>query len=136
MSAYIVGNIHISAMLQAATTRNAGYCGGYYWNGEARDFSGHIQEIGQKLVDENYRSVNCRYDENAPPDIFCNAPLRAYTVVEVIKACQCYEYQSCETEDWEETEAYAIVQALGARAIRMLPGYDAAQWNIVEEGEK
>ncbi len=57
---------------------------------------------------------------------------RHYLPVEIIKACDCYDYQSCETPDWKDTEAYAIMQMLRKRAIYSLPGYEEAAWEIRE----
>ena len=133
MSAFIVGNKHINAMLKAASlNRYPGDGAHYYWNGESYYFNGNSHIIGQKLVDENYRSVNYRYTEQEEPEQFKSMVLHAeYTPVQIIKACDCYNYQSCETPDWRETEAYAIMTALRERAIDMLPGYDEADWNIV-----
>lgn len=132
MSAFVVGNKHISAMLQAAErNRYAGDGPAYRWNGTYHYFRGHLQEIGQKLVDENYRSVNYRYDEDKKPHIFKKQSyMPNISAVQIIKACACYNYQTCETPDWRETEAYAIVQALRERAIDMLPDYDEAEWVI------
>ena len=130
MSAFIVGNKHISAMMQAASPRYPGDTVSYYWNDEPHYFGGHSQEIGQKLVDENYRSVNYRYNEDTQPETFKNIPQRRFSPVELIKACDCYNYQSCETPDWKETEAYAIMQMLRERAIDNLPGYSEAAWQI------
>jgi len=132
MSAFIVGNKHINVMLQAATrNRYPGHGLSYYWNREPHYFNGNTQDIGQKLVDENYRSVNHRYGEQETPDQFKTMVLdKCYTPVEIIKACDCYRYQSCETPDWQDTEAHAIMVALRERAIRLLPGYDDADWGI------
>jgi hypothetical protein len=131
MSAFIVGNKHISAMLQASQRiRYAGDGASYRWNGQSYYFNGNRQEIGQKLVDENYRSVNHRYGENERPHEFKMEYLPRFSAVQIIKACDCYNYQTCETPDWKETEAYAISQALRERAIDLLPGYDEAEWAI------
>ena len=132
MSAFIVGNVHINAMLQAAETTDVRDIASYWHNGTRHYFDPHSIPTGQALVDENFRSVNHRYGEDMPPSIYVYKPLRRYTVTEILRAISCYEYLCCETDDWEESEAYAIVQALRYRAIRALPGYNAAQWNITE----
>lgn len=133
MSAFVVGNKHINAMLKAASmSRGPGDGAYYYWDDAPHFFNGNIKEIGQKLVDENTRSVNSWYSKEVQSHEFKTMVLhKQYTPVEIIKACDCYSYQSCETMDWEETEAYAIVNALRKRAIDSLPGYDEAAWEIV-----
>ncbi|ETB37543.1 hypothetical protein O974_28215, partial [Mycobacterium avium 11-0986] len=43
---------------------------------------------------------------------------------------QCYEYQACEPNDWQTTEAYAFCRELHNMLIQVLPGYDPAPWGI------
>ena len=133
MSAFIVCNEHINAMLQASGNRFRRYFGdtcSYYWRKEPRYIVPDNECIGQKLVNQNYRSVNTRYDENDEPHVFKVLTLREFSPVEIIKACDCYGYQCCETKDWKRTEAYAIMTALRERAIRALDGYEQAAWEI------
>lgn len=133
MSAFILDNKHINVMMSRTAPRYPGDGFSYSWEGQRYYFGGHTQEIGQKLVDENFRSVNYRYDEAEEPYTFLNVVLRrAYAPVEVIKACDSYYYQTCETPGWEETDAWAIVHTLRKRAIRQLEGYDEAAWVIYD----
>ena len=96
------------------------------------------------LYRENIRSVLTRY----PNDTFETAPglldkpkairIPAGSVwsspvtdpVEILKLCDGLEYQSCETEDWETTPAYALLQAIRKAATRDLPGYHDAEWTL------
>jgi hypothetical protein len=55
---------------------------------------------------------------------------RRLTPVEVLKAISCYEYQSCEHPEWEESEAKAFCEALRDLMIGRLPGYDEAAWEV------
>jgi len=120
MSAYTLSNKHISGMLRAAIyIQYQGDSAAYRFNGENHNMRGEYQKIGQKLLDENYRSVNYRYSEEVATPEF------KFTIVEVtpaqiIRACNCYNYQTCETPDWEQTEAHAIYDALRERAISAL----------------
>lgn len=131
MSAHVVGNHHISAMLTAARKMPMGYGPNYRWtkNNSPVYFLSNETAIGQKLLDENYRSVNYRYDEQEAAPKFRMVIDRQWTAVELIKLCDCYNYQTCETPDYGETEAYAIVQALREFAISALPGMDEAPWS-------
>jgi hypothetical protein len=133
MSAFIVNNRTINAILQG---KNFGAYPGnalrYMWRGEGRSIEGSVQKVGQVLVDENFRSVNFRYNEDQKPYAFRIIQDKSYTPVEVISMCDCYNYQSCEAPLWKETEAYAIVNALRERAIRNLPGYAEAYWRLEE----
>ena len=55
--------------------------------------------------------------------------------IDVIKACHCQEYQSCEHDGWETSTAKAIVDAIEGAASRALPGYDDAPWEIKAKQE-
>lgn len=48
--------------------------------------------------------------------------------VAVLKAVDCYEYQSCEHDGWHDSEARSFCEALRKRMIHALPGYDEAPW--------
>lgn len=130
MSAFVVSDRSITGMLQAASPQYPGDGATYYWQSEPHYFGGHTQEIAQKLLDENYRSVNYRYSETSEPHRWQAQMVRHLEPVEIIRLCDCYAYQACETSDWHETEAYAIMQYLKQRAIRNLPGYDDAKGDI------
>ena len=131
MSAYTLSNEHISAMLRAVNFSDyAGdYCQ-YYFNGEWHYMIDNLQEIGQKLVDENYRSVNFRYSDDTPSRKFVYTFTDEYTPAQIIQLCNCYDYQSCETPDWKEAEAYAIYNALRERAISRLVNAQAEARDI------
>lgn len=69
--------------------------------------------LGQMLWDENYRSVNYRYSEAEPtPDYRATLIDAELSPVAVLKAIDCYEYQACESPDWDQTRAHAFVTAL------------------------
>lgn len=50
----------------------------------------------------------------------------------VLKACDCYSYQSCERDDWEASEAHAFIDSLRNAAWRSLPSYETAPWGFPE----
>lgn len=88
-------------------------------------------QVGQMLWAENVRSVNHRYSEDDWEQVY-EYERRGLVPepVQVLKALACFEYQSCEHPEWRRSEAHAFVQALEARVIRCLPGYDEAAWEI------
>ena len=95
------------------------------------------------LYQENIRSVQTRYGstdlENLPgligkpatlvvtPRELMQAPMDP---VKILKACDCLDYQSCETEDYNETLAAHLIFAIRKAAIHNLPGYQNAPWEI------
>lgn len=121
MSAYVVEFDLIDAILSYATGHN----------GCLRNRGMDVDDIGQMLLDQNYRSVNFRYNESetAPKYVFRHYT-RAMSPVQIIKACNCYDYQACETDDYGQTEAAELVRKIRNDAICNLPGYDDAEWGM------
>ena len=77
--------------------------------------------VGQKLLDQNYKSVNYRYNEDTP------TPTYEYEDIDVdpgiILGCaRCYNYQACETEDYFESD---ICEAINKLKMKMLDRYIA-----------
>ena len=91
-----------------------------------------LDGLGQKLWAENYRSVYNRYQgpETALVPTFKHKTTAYLEPVELLKLLEGYAYQACECDDWQLTEAYAIVQALQGVAIRRLEGYEEANWTV------
>lgn len=162
MSAFMVSRDHISYLVQAAMSRtlHPDYCyqmwvwdidreAGTYQRGELRT-SDHTEatRVGQMLWYENRRSIEARYPDtrrdfsNAPGPVgesyvyeFRYNPTLHIDPVRVIKACHCLYYQSCEHDEWPESEAKAFLDSLIHTACGVLPGYDEAEWEIHDSPE-
>ena len=154
MSAYVVDRNHIAYLVDAAMSHALGaeHHGGLVWVWEIDRGTGNYSrsnipiadynraaEVGQMLWSENVASVRYRYPDctdelPGPIGESCiyekhePAFYRTVDPVAVLKACDCYEYQSCEHREWEVSEAHAFIMALRSRAIHALPGYDEASW--------
>ena len=92
-----------------------------------------MSRVGQILVDQNYRSYNYRYNETLEPEAFEITGqdlmyVPRLTPVETLKALASYDYQSSETPDYEETDAWKLANIIRHYAIESLPGYDEAKW--------
>jgi hypothetical protein len=149
MSAWLVERAHIAYLIDAAWSLGLRHGGCYYFH----DRSTHklddltASAVGQTLWATCAASVNHRYSHH---------PERAEVVygehryhpqhvdpVQFLKSIACYEYQSCERDDWEASEAKALCESMRSLAISSLPGYDAAEWGapkrrgpaIVRSGE-
>jgi len=151
MSAYIVDKTHILYLLAAAQSRVIGRGYGpmrWYWNNESH-FIGSPErdacDVGNMLWRENMKSVGYRYEgessatlpgPNDPSSVIEARDLRHVwnhiDPVQVLKACDCYEYQSCEHKGWEESEAHTFIKFLRKAAWNALPGYDDAKWGAPE----
>lgn len=125
MSAYLVPDYHINALVSWAASRHGSNAVSYYWGGRRREVRGDEKRIASVLFAENVRSVNARYKEADPAHgfKFKLVPNRL-NPIDVIKACHGYGYQACEAEGYEESEAFAICAAIAQSAIRALPGYE------------
>lgn len=132
MSAFIVSNTQINALVRFASTNNVSF---YYGPTSQRwNVSGNEDATAQLLLDENVRSVNFRYGETTEAErIVYQIDAPDLTPVQVIKAAQCLEYQSCETSDWEQTMAKKLLTTIIDWAVTKLPGYEAAPWSIDED---
>lgn len=146
MSAFVVDHEHIHALLTFAQTKRMQDRLSYCVNKGSEKLS--WDTLGKILLAENERSVCHRYPDctegNVPGTIgqeainytfkmfrpFFQKLQWSHVCIWVIKACDCFDYQACETGDYETTPAYDMVHIIRREAIRCLPGYDAAPWGI------
>lgn len=151
MSAYVCDLNHITYLVQAGTAIGiVGRHSTLSWVWDIDQKTGTYKRstlprgdhakalrVGQMLWDENVKSVQARYpgDRELPGPIDCDyqysnsVPLfYVFAPVQVIKACDCYAYQSCEHDEWKTSEAKAYIDALRLTACRHLPGYEDARW--------
>lgn len=162
MSAFEVSDTHIDALVSAALMGNP--YGPLHWYHDSREEIPHTQpgemlpgdedylaalkrtqrEVndenaetwGATLLAENRRSVNHRYAEDEIEAPYTFTRIRgALHPVAILKALDCYEYQSCEHPEWPASEAYDFCQALRSRMIHELPGYHDAAWEINDPAE-
>ena len=110
MSAFIVNDKTITAIVQAM--QQAEFSN--WLNGHSARTEPQI--VGQMLLDQNYRSVNYRYDENDAPRRFKMAYKinkdgyrDYYDFGETYGSICCYMYQACETPDWVGSDIYFML---------------------------
>jgi len=125
MSAFVCSKNHIAAVAAFGSSKHAFLGGGY----------ASFDSIYKTLADANVRSVCHRYGESAdeydsllPPPDSRRAP--KCSAIEIVKLCDCLDYQSSETDDWRESEACKLLGRIRNAAINALPGYDEAKWAI------
>jgi hypothetical protein len=133
MSAFILDNKHINTLVNYAAANR-------YNHGEIRVHHGgqwHTltpEQAGQVLAEQNIRSYNYRYeDENAQTAYFW-AWTSEHNPVVILKACACYDYQACETPDYYDSLAHAIVDSIRHTAIADLPEWgNVTGWPIYDD---
>lgn len=149
MSCWIVSQTLIDTLVQGALER------GLHFNGELVTPE-RASAVGRALWRENHRSVNHRYERRQrTPAYEFTGEARLKPAV-LYKQAQCFDYQSCENDDYDRTPAArfitdlkaAIEAELGlskreiaggwedvpdgvwASIIPGLPAYEAAPWGI------
>ena len=136
MSAFILCKKSIDALVYAATARDHDrydlkHKFVFYSNGARFELT--ADEFGQRLVDQNYASINDLYRDSKKPYLYQyeNHPdFRNLKSVDFLKLCDCYDYQSCETKDYDNSFISDAMFSLRKRLISTLPGYDEAEWGI------
>lgn len=158
MSAYLVTPEHIGVLAQyAAQAPNPVSVP----HGSEREMETRVETFARLLGQANIDSVEHRYPDTAENGagvefggvdsntdyllrcrmearrlldrrghLFADRLMRA---VMILKMCDCYEYQSCETPEWygqpaHKNPARAVLEAIRSRAINSLPGYEDAPW--------
>jgi len=132
MSAFVVDPHHINSLVSWAAARGTGSNGvRYYWGRQWRDIAPDAKRVASVLRAENVRSVNTRYSEAEPAHgfKFKRVDTDHLSGADVVCACDCLDYQSCETDDWKDTEAYAALQAIREAAVRDLVG-GCSTWEL------
>lgn len=86
----------------------------------------------EMLSIENAKSVGYRYNEPTKPVAYISWQVGAPSpsIIEAIKLLDCYEYQSCERPEWEETETFRWCYRLRRALCRALPGYSKSEWEV------
>ena len=137
MSAFIVDPYHINVLVSYGVATKAQYYvparkHGAGRRGEWAYFTDDTaQAIASLLYSQNVRSVNFRYSERTKRTghVFKSERFSHLTPADVVCACDCLDYQSCETPNWKGTEAWRALNAIRERAIRALVG-ESRTWEL------
>ena len=146
MSAYIVDRETIQYLVQSGL--EAGYQHRlsrrmrWYHDGKSHWLDDrNATEVGQMLWDENIASVAYRYSDSIAEGLPGPVDEPGYTYfhedltvgyrwdpAQVLKAADCFEYQSCEHPGWWSSSAKAFIDVLRKLAWTKVAGYDKAEW--------
>lgn len=122
MSAWVVEKGHIDVLVNGLVQHGLV---------EPRD----MQATGQMLWKENYRSVNYRYCERKRTPAYTPAVTEAsIDPRHLLKAVECYEYQSCEHLGWETSPAKSLMATLHDLARPLAAALPHLRTNYVDDG--
>lgn len=146
MSAYICNPEHFGILAAYAASKRS-----VFHKFRRDDQVLTAQAVARALAAENIRSVSCRYPDDKDgqrpgpgmrdAEIMEAAAIYAGhfvskgiipTTLQVLKLCAGLEYQSCETHDYRQSDAYIQLYWIRSTAIQSLPGYEQECWSYDE----
>jgi hypothetical protein len=135
MSAFIVSNKHINYLMQFLGQQKDLHLS---LNGKGINTANidDMQNVANILIKQNWKSYNFRYNEkNKVPKNYKFAIDFNFkpNLAQVIKACQCLNYQSCETRNYNQSNAKKIIdtiQYLATQRILNSMDYENLKWEI------
>lgn len=140
MSAYIVSDNHINVLVSWFVDYRKDNQLWYELNGNY-GYMGieQAEEVANCLYNQNVRSVNDRYTEQTGNESYqfkyiTNAK-QAYSLAEIAGAIDGLEYQSCESDDYHQTDAYKILTSMRKDLLRKVQERDLGDnttWSIDE----
>lgn len=140
MSAYIVSDNHINAIVSYFANRVAGEGLWTKIDGQYNYLTpDNAHHIAYELYRENVRSVDYRYSEANGDEDYTFTYLRhvkdVYTVGDIAKALDGLEYQSCERDDYHHSQAYQILHDMRKALLSKVcaqEGVEHDTWSIDE----
>ena len=156
MSAYVINADHVAQLVLHAKNLSS-FDFGNWFNPIAKDridldvdsFENEEIALGFFLAWANCKSVDYRYGEDDPKETaqhvndvvqaIRSRKMRELELFELIKMCNCLEYQCCEVEDYHTTDQhflidrirYIFVQALVKQSEQRSSKENPAQWEFV-----
>lgn len=130
MSAFIVSDFHINTLINWAVQHDVQV----YWDKSWEQISVDPARFAGALYATNVESVNRWRGQDTLLYGFEYRPfVTKVSSIQILKAIDCLDYQSCDLKEWKTTFAYAVLEAIKVKAISSLPGYDEAKWELAAE---
>jgi hypothetical protein len=124
MSCFVVPDFHIDALVSWAVANHA---------------AAFIEGLDPRGLAAELYLANCtayreRYGEDPSENyIFTMRPeVHAMPAVQVLKACNCFEYQASSWSEYQGSVAQRAIERIRDHAITYVPGYRAAAWTLEE----
>lgn len=130
MSAFIVSDYHINALVTYGVRAKAQYYTGEEWVYFNEDTA---WALASKLYRANVQSVNRRYGERTRSTGFKYklVDISQLNAADIVKACDCLEYQSCERKEWERSQARKALLAIRDAAVARLTS-QSRMWELFQ----
>lgn len=133
MSSFLVSDFHVNTLVRWAEYHGVRY----YFRAEGaqsatwHEVAADPQRVAELLHAANVRGVGARYGEDGDgPGFTYRRVIVQPWPVQIVKACHCLAYQCCDAPEWDTTEACAVLEAIERQAVRKLPGYGSAAWEL------
>lgn len=124
MSAYLCSERHLSTLAFELVWRNI----------VDRDVRTTEKSVFRSLIKTNLDSLKARYSDTEEEQelslTYTYKPEKGLPPMQVYKLAECYAYQSCEHDGWEDSQEKMWMEDLKASIINNLPEYKAARWSL------
>ena len=130
MSAFHVNDTHINALLSWAII----HAPVIRTNSTRFDLSQSedFWHVGAILRECNNASMEARYGDEPQPYLPKRLSVSKLQPINIVSACDCFDYQACEYKGWKESEGKRIIDQIRESAVHRIPGYEQV-WEIQEE---
>jgi len=139
MSAFMCDDNHLKQLAAWLVSKNqrrgdadrlARLCGMPAQSPELDELASFIATI---LYRENERSLAARYGDEVSDEVLTVTLGEVFQIeradlAAIAKSAQCYRYQACETDDYDESMAERVIIQIEREVIRNLPGFEDANW--------
>lgn len=124
MSCFVVPDYHVDVLVSWAVLRGApAFIEGLT-----------PRTLAACLARANRAAYRARYGEQCEdPAPYRHPDAQRLSFTQVVKACDCLDYQCSDWPDWPDSVAQRALSRIREHAIRLaLPGYDDAAWTLEE----
>ena len=136
MSAFIVSDAHIDYLVSAAFAWRREVNNDLYEQAEQNRLASMLKWANKVSVDYRYEGSKVYSPEEiasvdrVPRLTYALKGRGVLEMSKILKAIDCFEYQSCEIPEWEASPAFKFCERLRSAVISSLPGYEDAPWGI------
>lgn len=138
MSCYLLNHIHIANLAHAFAEAGIPYKGKSY---DASMWATLLAKANYDSVDQRYGNQDISFEDYTfECHMISLQPAYDLKPIELIKMAQCFQYQACETLDWNNASFHSEhigswhIQYFISKMISKLNGYSSADWEFYGRG--